>query len=117
MTYYLRFSSKENFQAAAITAGLYTPPVYQEEFTENQEEPMMVEKEPGYYDLASHEHAMDIIGTIIKGGKWNYETGEELEPPTVLDGWHVNYIGTLPDGWNQYLVSPENPVRKFAGVD
>jgi hypothetical protein len=60
---------------------------------------------------------MDVIGTISEGGAYDLETGEELEPPTVLDGWHVNYIGTLPDGWEQYVVLPASPVRKFAGVD
>jgi hypothetical protein len=34
--------------------------------------------------------------------------------PEVLDGWHVNYVGNLPDGWEEFAVSPENPVRVFA---
>jgi hypothetical protein len=46
---------------------------------------------------ASHSHALDVIGSI-----------------DGLAGWHVNYIGELPDGWDQYLVTPESPVRVFA---
>jgi hypothetical protein len=46
---------------------------------------------------ASHTHALDVIGSIDD-----------------LAGWHVNYIGELPDGWDQYLVTPESPVRVFA---
>jgi len=32
----------------------------------------------------------------------------------VLDGWHVNYRGELPDGWDAYAVWPEQPVRVWA---
>jgi hypothetical protein len=63
---------------------------------------------------ASHHHALDIVATISKGGEWDLETGEVITPPTVIDGWHVNYLGPLPDGWEQYAVWPENPVRVWA---
>ena len=46
---------------------------------------------------ASHSHALDVIGTIPE-----------------LIGWHVNYIGDLPVEWEQYVVTPEQPVRVFA---
>jgi hypothetical protein len=64
---------------------------------------------------ASHSHALDVIGTIVRGGEWDPETGEVITPPTALDGWHVNYVGELPDGWDAYAVWPEQPVRVFAG--
>lgn len=63
---------------------------------------------------ASHTHALDVIGIITTGGTWNSETGDQLTPPETLDGWHVNYVGDLPDGWDVYVVSPEQPVRVFA---
>lgn len=63
---------------------------------------------------ASHCHALDVIGTITTGGQWDPETGEQVVAPTVLDGWHVNYMGELPEGWEQYVVSPVNPVRVWA---
>ena len=63
---------------------------------------------------ASHHHALDIVATISKGGEWDPETGEAITPPTVLDGWHVNYLGPLPDGWEQYAVWPRNPARQWA---
>jgi hypothetical protein len=47
---------------------------------------------------ASHTHALDLIGAI-----------------DGYSGWHVNYIGELPVGWADYAVSPEQPVRVFAG--
>ena len=68
----------------------------------------------GFPITASHTHALDVIGTIVRGGEWDPETGEVLAPPTLLGGWHVNYIGELPDGWEEYVVSPEQPVRVFA---
>ena len=63
---------------------------------------------------ASHHHALDIVATISRGGEWDPETGEVITPPTVLDGWHVNYLGPLPDGWEQYAVWPRNPARQWA---
>lgn len=46
---------------------------------------------------ASHSHALDVIGEIPD-----------------CDGWHVNYMGELPDDWNQYVVQPTQPVRVWA---
>lgn len=63
---------------------------------------------------ASHTHALDVIGPIYVGGEWDPETGEVITPPTLLDGWHVNLAGDLPDGWDSYVVSPEHPSRVFA---
>ena len=45
----------------------------------------------------THDRAIDVVGTIPE-----------------LDGWHVNFAGNLPDGWEQYAVSPEQPVRVWA---
>ena len=45
----------------------------------------------------THDRAIDVVGGI----------------PDV-DGWHVNYIGELPDGWEDFLVEPANPYRVFA---
>ena len=45
----------------------------------------------------THDRAIDVVGAI-----------------TDLDGWHVNFAGTLPDGWDEYVVSPEQPVRVWA---
>ena len=94
MTNYLRFPSEATGIAALDAAGLLT--------------------EDGTPITASHSHALDVIGAISIGGEYDPETGEVLVPPMLLDGWHVNYIGELPDGWEQYSVNPEQPVRVFA---
>jgi len=62
----------------------------------------------------THTHAIDVVGTITIGGTYDPETGDVITPPVVLDGWHVNYQGDLPDDWDQYVVSPEQPVRVWA---
>jgi len=62
--------------------------------------------------LASHTHALDVIGPIQRGGEWD-EDGTVITPPEVLPGWHFNYQGVVPDEWLQYAVTPENPVRIF----
>ena len=69
--------------------------------------------EDGSFITASHTHALDVIGTITRGGEWD-ETGNVITPPEVLDGWHVNYVGNLPDGWEEFAVFPQNPARVWA---
>ena len=69
--------------------------------------------EDGSFITASHTHALDVIGTITRGGEWD-ETGNVITPPEVLDGWHVNYVGNLPDGWDEFAVFPEQPARVWA---
>ena len=70
--------------------------------------------EDGEFITSSHTHALDVVGLIYRGGEWNPETGEVVVPPTLLDGWHVNYQGELPDGWEAHAVYPQNPVRVWA---
>ena len=62
---------------------------------------------------ASHSHALDVVGTISRGGEWDDE-GNVITPPEVLDGWHLNYRGVVPDEWLKYAVEPSNPVRVWA---
>ena len=58
--------------------------------------------------------AIDVVGTIYRAGTFDAETGEVITPPTPRPGWHVNFIGTLPDGWDSYVVEPLRPSRVFA---
>ena len=60
----------------------------------------------------TQDHAIDVIGTISEGGEWD-EDGNEITPPTVLPGWHVNFLGALPEGWESFEVKPMSPHRKF----
>ena len=98
MTHYLRFPDEKTGMAALDAAGLL--------FTDEDGNTSPI--------TASHAHALDVIGPISIGGTYDAETGDVITPPTLLPGWHCNYIGELPDGWEQYLVTPEQPVRVFA---
>jgi len=101
VTNYLRFPDETTFRSAAYTAGFYNEPEGDH---------------PGGYIQYSHDHAMDIVGILYNDDAIvDPETGEIITPATPMEGWHVNFIGTLPYDWEQYLVVPRNPRRKFAG--
>jgi len=101
VTNYLRFPGETAFRSAAYVAGFYNEPEGDN---------------PGGYIQYTHDHAMDIVGILYNDDAIvDPETGKITSPPTPIEGWHVNFIGTLPDGWGDYLVAPRNPRRKFAG--
>jgi len=93
MTYFLRFSDETSGLAALEVAG----------FLDEDGQPI----------TSTHDYALDVIGSITVGGEWD-EEGNELVAPTTLDGWHVNYVGELPDGWEAFEVTPTVPYRVFA---
>ena len=96
---FFRFPDETAWTEAATEAGFFSEP-----------------DEDGNTTLLAYtnDHAIDVIGVITRGGEWNYETGEVIVAPTVLDGWHVNYQGELPEGWEEFAVYPANPVRVWA---
>jgi hypothetical protein len=60
--------------------------------------------------------AISIIGTIEQGGQWD-EQGNVLVAPTVIPGYHVNMLGTVPPAWLPYVITPPaTPVRIFGGT-
>ena len=90
---FLRFPDESTWTAAAAEAGL------------------MVD---GVLAAYTHDRAIDCIGKITRGGEYDPETGEVIVAPTVLDGWHVNYSGDLPEAWAEFVVEPAAPYRVFA---
>jgi hypothetical protein len=94
MTNYLRFPDEATLRSAAFIAGLCD--------------------EEGPYRQYSHDHAMDIIGTILNNDAVIGPDGSVVTPATPMAGWHVNYVGALPTGWDAFLVTPVAPYRVFA---
>ena len=92
MTYYLRFPDESAWLTAATTAGF------------------IVDDTLAAY---TYDRAIDVVGVITRGGEYDDE-GAVIVAPTVLPGFHVNYSGELPDGWDDYLVTPAAPYRVFA---
>jgi len=98
-TNYLRFPDESTFRSAAFVAGLYNEPEGDE---------------PGVYIQYTHDHAMDIVGVIYNNDAVIDPDGTVVTPATPMAGWHVNYIGPLPEGWSAFLVTPVAPYRVFA---
>ena len=93
MTHFIRFPNEATGMAALEAAGLLN--------------------EDGEFITASHNHALDLIGTITRGGEYD-EEGNVITEAVTLDGWHVNYSGDIPENWEQYSVNPQTPYRVFA---
>ena len=93
MTQFLRFTDADAWAAAAAGVGFMS------------DEGLLA---------YTHDHAIDVIGTIAQGGEYGPEMGEVIVAPEVLPGWHVNYVGVLPADWEAALVTPVPPYRVFA---
>ena len=98
---FFRFADEAAWLTAAKTAG-FLKTVTDEEGNETEQ-----------LQAYTHSHAIDVVGVITEGGEWD-EDGTEIVAPTTLDGYHINYLGELPEGWKTLEVKPENPYRVFA---
>jgi hypothetical protein len=98
-TFYLRFPDEATFRSAAFIAGLFNEPDGDD---------------PGGYIQYTHDHAMDIVGILYNDDAVVDPDGTVVTPATPMVGWHVNFIGALPTGWDAFLVNPRNPRRVFA---
>lgn len=93
MTHFLRFPDESAWLTAAADAGFITGATLA---------------------AYTHDHAIDVVGTITRGGEYDPETGAVIVAPTVLAGFHVNYSGDLPETWAEFVVEPAAPYRVFA---
>ena len=99
---YFRFTDEAAWVTAAKAAGFYVT-VADEEGVESE-----------VLSAYTADRAIDVIGTLYNDDGVYDEEGEEVTAPTPMDGWHVNYLGDLPEGWETYEVYPEPPKRIFA---
>ena len=100
--YCYRFPDRATFLATCDTLGWLSEP--------SEESPEVV--------LIAYtvDRAIDEVGPItIANGEYDEETGEELVPPVVDEGHHINYQGIHPIEWDAYVVLPGNPRRLFSG--
>jgi hypothetical protein len=100
MTHFLRFPDADAWTAAATEAGFYSEPRALPRPITSRYEPVTPPDEawqPNTLIAYTHDRAIDVVGTIPE-----------------LDGWHVNFAGELPDGWDEFLVTPAAPYRVFA---
>ena len=98
---FFRFTDEAAWLTAAREAGFITT-VIDDDGNETEE-----------LQAYTQEHAIDVVGTITVGGEWD-EDGTKTVAPTTLEGFHINYLGDLPDGWEAFTVTPNNPYRVFA---
>ena len=84
---FLRFTDEAAWLTAAGDAGfMFNVPVYNNEGVETN-----IEEQLAAYTTT---YAIDVVGVIPN-----------------LTGYHVNYVGNLPIGWEQYEVTPSTPPR------
>ena len=99
---FFRFTDEAAWVTAAKAAGFYA--------TVTDEEGVESEVLRAY----AADHAIDVIGTLYNDDGVYDEEGEVVTAPTAMTGFHVNYLGDLPEGWDAYEVTPEQPKRVFA---
>jgi hypothetical protein len=54
------------------------------------------------YPLPEGVEAIRIVGPMYAG-----------DPATLVAGWHVNVLGSLPDAWKPYQIFPVTPMGVF----
>jgi hypothetical protein len=88
----------------------YTPPItenvetdYYLKFADEAQANSVLEGLEGYL--------IDVIGMIYKDSGLDAEGNPIMTP---LEGWHVNLRGAMTDYFNDYKVTPTQPVRIFA---
>ena len=104
---FFRFTDEAAWLTAARAAGfMSTVPVYDEEGEETGTEEVLV--------AYTADRAIDVIGTLYNDDGVYDDEGEVVTAPTKMAGFHVNYQGPLPDGWEEHEVTPDSPKRVFA---
>ena len=130
MTHFLKFTDEAHWTAEATTAGFFA-------LDENNETVLGAYTKDHAIDVIGT--IMDVQGVVLEPGEdldamtkqqlldWALEHGNDLPnnwlkaqvkaaceamlETTYVDGWHVNFQGTLPAGWAALEVFPNSPSR------
>jgi hypothetical protein len=110
--FYLRFPDEATFRRDIRSTDFWQANVEMEDAGPDAGM-VPVTVDSGTLIMADMGHAFDILGTLVvprrdADGGIVPDGGSE-----TLDGWHVNFSGILPDEWVQYVVEPDNPVRRM----
>jgi len=110
--FYLRFPDEQTFRREIRSTDFWQANL---EFEDAGPDAGMVPVtvDSGTLIMADMGHAFDILGTLVvprRDGDGGIVPDGGSE---TLDGWHVNFSGILPDEWVQYVVEPDNPVRRM----
>ena len=113
-TYYLKFTSQEEWDTKAEEAGY------------RHQDP-----ETGAISYTVYPGAIDVVGIILNDDAVFHDEGDVVTPATAKEGWHVNIRvipnaeiidgetqtirdTSLPEVLNNYIVEPQTPSRVFA---
>ena len=110
--FYLRFPDEQTFRREIRSTDFWQANIEMEDAGPDAGM-VPVEVDSGALIMADMGHAFDILGALVvprrdADGGIIADGGSE-----TLDGWHVNFSGILPDEWVQYVVEPDNPVRRM----
>jgi hypothetical protein len=110
--FYLRFPDEQTFRREVRSTDFWQANVEMQDAGPDAGM-VPVEVDSGTLIMADMGHAFDILGTLVvprrdADGGIIADGGSE-----TLDGWHVNFSGILPDEWVQWIVEPDNPVRRM----
>jgi hypothetical protein len=119
ITYYLRFPSQDDWEQAAAAIGLRVnnPILIEDEKIDpdtGEIIPPVYEDNWSWLPMYTHDWAIDDVGVIYNDDAVVDPDGTVVTPATPKTGWHVNFIGALPTGWDAFLVAPVAPYRVFA---
>ena len=100
--YCYRFPDRDTFVAACGSLGWLSEP------SEGASEAVVI--------AYTQDRAIDELGPVqLLPGTYD-EEGEELTPPVIAEGHHINFQGTPPVEWDEYLIEVDTPQRIFAGA-
>jgi len=78
---------------------------------------LMQAHEDGAVGFGAPGHIVDMVGAVVDSPGVYDEDGNEIAPPTFVDGYHVNIRsrGAAPAGLAAYEIAPPaTPARRWA---